>query len=272
MTIQRTKALLAYHAFSRLRLAHAIVVDAYEVHVVGRMPVNRLLFVCDDGGEGKCSIRDGANGELLPMRAGHVYFIPCNRMAEVDVTPELRYVSWHFNLDLFYGQDVFEDHPRCETLADPQLVAEARDLMEHDEELRTLYRVNEIIFHLCAHWSPADRQDGRERLAKSHQYERVLDFVRKSDATTTVAMLADLMGMRKDVFSRKFTRDMGITPKSFISRTLVRKASDMLLAPGASVTGVARALNFSSEYYFSHFFKRHTGTPPSLFRKHNAGR
>jgi AraC-like DNA-binding protein len=193
-------------------------------------------------------------------------------MAKVDVTPELRYVSWHFNLDLFYGQDVFEDHPRCETLADPQLVAEAGELMERDEELRTFYRVNEIIFHLCGLWSPADGQDIRERLAKSRRYERVLDFVRNSDATATGEMLAGLMGMRRDVFSRNFTRDMGITPKSFIARTLVRKASAMLLAPGASVSGVARELNFSSEYYFSHFFKRHTGTPPSLFRKHNAGR
>jgi hypothetical protein len=167
MTIQRTKALLAYQAFCRLRLVHAIAVDDYERHVVGRMPVNRLLFICDDGGRGSCSIRDEATGELFPMRPGHLYFIPCNRIAKVDVTPELRYVSWHFNLDLFYGQDVFEDHPRCETLEDPQLVAEARELMQHDEELRTLYRVNEIIYHLCGRWSPVDGQGVRERLAKT---------------------------------------------------------------------------------------------------------
>jgi AraC-like DNA-binding protein len=274
MTVHRKQTLLRHHAFTRLRLVHAAFVDSYECHIAGnRMPVNRLLFVCgDDRGEDSV-IRDLSDGTLLPMTAGHLYFIPCNHMVDLNIAPELPFVSLQFNLDLFYGFDFFESHPRCEMLENPDLVAELRLLMERDAELRTLYRVNEIIFHLCVLWAPIAGPDIQERQVRSLKYKTATEFIRTSgSAATTVAMLADMTGMRRDVFSRTFTRDMGITPKAFISDSLVRKASEMLLAPGASVKVVAQALDFSSEYYFSHFFKRHTGMSPSAFRKHNGGR
>jgi AraC-like DNA-binding protein len=43
----------------------------------------------------------------------------------------------------------------------------------------------------------------------------------------------------------------------------------LLLADGRlSVKDVAAQLSFSSEFYFSHFFRRHTGMSPSEFRQH----
>jgi len=274
MTVYRKETLLRHHAFSRLRLVHAAFVDSYECHIAGnRMPVNRLLFVCGDDRCEESSIRDVSDGTLLPMKAGHLYFIPCNHLVDLNIAPELHFVSLQFNLDLFYGFDVFESHPRCKMLENPDLVAELRLLLERDTELGTLYRINEIIFHLCVLWAPTDGPDIQERLVRSLKHKKATEFIRTSgSAATTVEMLADMTGMRRDVFSRKFTRDMGITPKDFISDSVVRKASEMLLAPGASVKGVAQTLNFSSEYYFSHFFKRHTGMSPSAFRKHNGGR
>jgi AraC-like DNA-binding protein len=35
-----------------------------------------------------------------------------------------------------------------------------------------------------------------------------------------------------------------------------------------SIKDVARQLDFSSEFYFSHFFRRHTGMTPTEFRMH----
>jgi AraC-like DNA-binding protein len=75
--------------------------------------------------------------------------------------------------------------------------------------------------------------------------------------------------MRQDVFSRKFTRELGLSPKAFVSRALVRKASLLLGGPGMTVKEAAGRLNFSSEYYFSRFFKQHTGLSPREFQRGN---
>jgi AraC-like DNA-binding protein len=273
MTVRQKKQLLSHHAFAKLRLMHAACVDGFECADKGsRMPVNRLLFVGGEGGAPGSWIRDPDTGERLPMRPGNLYFIPCNHLVEIVISPDLSFVSWQFNLDFYYGFDVFESHSHCEVLAEPGLIAEVAALMEHAAALKTLYRLNEIIYHLCGLWSHSDQLDMQERLARTHKYEVVMDYIRKcGDATTTVEMLAELNDMRKDVFSRKFTRDLGLPPKKFISDILIRKASEQLLAPDTMVKDVAKRLNFSSEYYFSHFFKRHTGQSPRAYQRYNGG-
>ena len=45
--------------------------------------------------------------------------------------------------------------------------------------------------------------------------------------------------------------------------------SRYLLCSPLSIREIAEHFRFSSEYYFSNFFKRHTGTTPSAFRKAN---
>lgn len=272
MTVYRKSILLRRHAYSRLRLIHAAYVDSFEVHGVGnRMPLNRLLFVREDDAKRASCFRDVANDVHHPMRAGRIYFIPCNHLIDLDIEPDLRFFSIQFNFELFYGFDVFEGHPRCETRADPELVGELRELFEREDELTTLFRVNEIVFHFCAQWFQSDETETRDRLTKSRRYDDVLEYVRRSgDAATTVKTLADVKNMREDVFSRAFKRDMGITPKKLLTDMLARKSSERLLEPGVQVKQVAEDLNFSSEYYFSHFFKRVTGESPRAYQR-NAG-
>lgn len=271
MTVNRKEKLLRYHALARMRLNHAASVDSYEFHGKNnRMPVNRLLFVCSEDAEEESVIYDLNNALVLPMKAGHLYFIPHNYLIDLDLAKNISFVSLQFNLDLFGGIDVFETYPRCEVEEDRLLGDELRVLMEHENELRTLCRVNEIIFHLCSKWTEPGLPCIHEKMLKSQKYERVMEYVRNhGNATTTVEKLADMNGMRRDVFSRTFTADMGITPKSFISNSLLRKASEMLLTPSSSVSSVARELEFSSEFYFSHFFKRLTGVSPKHFKKMN---
>ena len=41
-----------------------------------------------------------------------------------------------------------------------------------------------------------------------------------------------------------------------------------LMQVAAPIKDVAGQLNFSSEFYFSHFFRHHTGMTPTEFRQH----
>ena len=54
-----------------------------------------------------------------------------------------------------------------------------------------------------------------------------------------------------------------------LQKELIAQTSRYLLCSPLSIREIAEHFRFSSEYYFSNFFKRHTGTTPSAFRKAN---
>ena len=123
MTVFRKNALLSNHSLLKLTLVHAAFVDSYPVHDRGgKLPVNRLLFVRGGDVRHDSRIRDPADGRTYPMRAGNLYFIPCNRPVDMDLAPDLQFLSLQFRLDLVYGFDVMEDCPHCAQLPVPELV------------------------------------------------------------------------------------------------------------------------------------------------------
>lgn len=56
----------------------------------------------------------------------------------------------------------------------------------------------------------------------------------RSPASLTVNELAEFAGLRREVFSRNFTHALGMTPKEYLVRHLMSKASSLLLNPNMS--------------------------------------
>ena len=267
MAVTNRDDFLNMHKQLNLRLVHAAI-GTYPCHAEkASLELNRLLLVFADSGRGDSFIRDLSSGKLLPMRKGHAYFIPCGHEIDQHQTNELNFVSFQFNLDIFYGFDVMAKFPECRVIEDHVLINEAQDLIKRQDVPIALCRINEIIYHLCYGWLSEIPEILSQDTKNYRDYQSILDYVEKhGDAQTTVGNLADMSKMRQDVFSRKFTRDLGLSPKEFIIRSLMRKASQLLGTPGMTVKTTAEKLNFTSEYYFSRFFKRHTGIPPSRFQ------
>ena len=90
-------------------------------------------------------------------------------------------------------------------------------------------------------------------------------------ATTTVNELAAMMDIRPETFSREFSRVFGISPKDYLQNLLTSHAITLLQQPNLSIKKISKTLGFSSEFYFSKFFKRRTGSSPanSRFRQVN---
>jgi AraC-like DNA-binding protein len=73
-------------------------------------------------------------------------------------------------------------------------------------------------------------------------------------------------------FSMAFTRNIGMSPKTWLNRRLNQEAIRLLTQTDISAKEIARRLNFADEYYFSRFFKRMNGVSPRPFREKLQGR
>ncbi len=269
MICGRRKTLLRHHALTKLRLAHAAWNESYELSAPdNRMMVNRLLFVTKNDSHGTSLVRDKVTGKVFPMRKNNVYFIPCRHLIDLELADDLHFMSLQFNVDVFYGFDAFELHPQCEVLKVPEIISKLRELLEREDDFLSLCQVNEIIYGFCCRFAGAVEDEVQYRLNKSDQYSDILDYIKfNGDAGTSVEELAKKAGMRRDVFSRNFSRDLGISPKHLIVNMLLRKSAELLMTPGMRVREVAEQLHFSSEYYFSSFFKKNTGVSPKSFQE-----
>ena len=104
----------------------------------------------------------------------------------------------------------------------------------------------------------------------SGRYGGLLRYIQENlSAQMGVEELAEVAGQSRGTLSRNFSHDLSIPLKSFLQKELIAQTSRYLLCSPLSIREIAEHFRFSSEYYFSNFFKRHTGTTPSAFRKAN---
>ncbi len=97
----------------------------------------------------------------------------------------------------------------------------------------------------------------------AQEYQRIVSFMSKNILENlTLEDIASRTNISVSYMKILFKTYAGIGPKSYYNLLRVQKATE-LLSKGASVTEVSLAMNFSSANYFSVFFKRETGSPPS---------
>lgn len=78
---------------------------------------------------------------------------------------------------------------------------------------------------------------------------------------------ADLLHTSPTSFSKKVKQQFGKTPTQLIQERVVLEAKKLLHLTEKSVKEIAAVLNFEDEYYFSRYFKKEVGLPPTQFRE-----
>lgn len=84
-----------------------------------------------------------------------------------------------------------------------------------------------------------------------------------SDVSLSVAGLAEAAHMSDTWFRKQFRRDMGVSPKKYITDLRLEHAQSLLNAGYDSVAGVAEKVGFRDAKNFATAFKKRFGYPPS---------
>jgi AraC-like DNA-binding protein len=87
-----------------------------------------------------------------------------------------------------------------------------------------------------------------------------------------VKELASVAGVSYSGLRTLFQEVMHENLHSYVQRRRLEHAQLLLLDPGFSVKQVAEQMDFSSEFYFSHFFKKLKGMSPRHYREQQRGK
>lgn len=82
-----------------------------------------------------------------------------------------------------------------------------------------------------------------------------------------LAQIAEKAGLSYVQFIRRFKAATDMTPSEYVFALRLQKARSLLTQTRLPIRQIANACGFENEYYFSNFFKKHTGFSPSAFRK-----
>lgn len=99
---------------------------------------------------------------------------------------------------------------------------------------------------------------GEARLGKARDA-----FLAAPEQPWTLEAMAKLSGYSPSRFSALYAARFGVSPKAELLAARLSMAKQMLCYSDLSVTAIAAACGFQSVYYFSKYFRRHTGLSPS---------
>ncbi|GAA3608413.1 AraC family transcriptional regulator [Nonomuraea rosea] len=87
----------------------------------------------------------------------------------------------------------------------------------------------------------------------------------------TVEQLGAQARLSRAAFARRFTHLVGQPPLTYLTWWRMTTAARLLRASDAPVNTIAQQVGYSSQYTFTHAFKRQYGSPPGSYRHRTGG-
>ena len=244
--------------------------DEPERHEAHDKPGAFLCWIVS--GHGTLTFKNGS----LPLRTGPRCWLLDLRQARAYVpAPGRRLVTNGFRF-AGPGVEAWLDLLGCESefiFARPGQMAAIRGAQRHIVDLVTRrpesyeWQVHTLITQTLGLLLQARGVLRKQNRALLPDVARVLTAVSADPARDWKAgELAGRAAVSYSSLRAHFFAAQGETLKQFLQRTRLEQARLKLCDPRLTIKDVARELDFSSEHYFSHFFRNATGMSPSQFK------
>lgn len=125
----------------------------------------------------------------------------------------------------------------------------------------------EILISACRNFKEERRQDFTEYEIKEKLLDRVINYIDTNfEKNITVENIATEFGYSSSYISHLFSKQMGISVKSYYDNKRLEKAIKLLKESTMSISDIAFKLNYKSLYSFSRAIKDKYGASPTTIR------
>ena len=259
------RALAADAGLLHLKVRHIFCGRVTPGQWVSKLPVDRLIYVFDCGGEPGGI---GNDGDFCPLVPGTWLFVPAFFGVRHEENEGLRLISIHFNVELFADLELFSECGRIVHGTAPEYRERFLSLLATESSFRTAAELHALLFHFLAE-KVLPRIPSVDRLREKYRrFETLLTVIRQDPRRNlSVAQMAGIMKMGKESFVTRFHAELGSSPKHLFNRIRAAAAAEALCDPETTVRELSFRYGFANEFYFSRFFKRHFGLSPAAYRK-----
>lgn len=208
------------------------------------------------------------NGDCLLLRKGVPY------RSWHDAEQPLSFIAIHFHFLDDAGEPLElaerEHPPFVRKIAVPGLF---RELLSRAIDSYRDKQPEQAAAWLQTALMEVERQDTTDWPAGplGEQAQKIREICRRIRAhpgrRVRVEELAAELYVTPEHFSRVFRQLMGISPRTFLIRTRMEAAQNLLMNSAHSIGRVAELLGYENAFYFSRQFRSQVGLSPSDFRK-----
>jgi AraC-like DNA-binding protein len=161
---------------------------------------------------------------------------------------------------------VFHYSPDLEHCMDRLLSEHRRPTPESTIAARGI--LHELIAWVMRDHRAEQLRRGREPAGYSPPIVKVIEWLAEHlDENLSVNDMADVAELSPSYFRRWFHREVGSSPRDYMTQMRVERAKRLLSETSRSITEIAFDLGFSTSAYFTAVFHRETGATPSDYRR-----
>ena len=131
--------------------------------------------------------------------------------------------------------------------------------------LRDVLKSMELVFRLLSSCVPEEIILS----SASDPIERSLRFMQYCfDQPLQIADIADSVNLDRSYLSKLFRKQVGCSPKQWLTAYRMQKAAELLRTTDYSVGDIALSVSYDNQMYFSRSFRSYMGTTPTAYRNH----
>lgn len=227
-------------------------------------PFNRLYFILN--GEGY--LENGTH--KVTLEPGRMYLIPSHSTNTYicDSTLEKFYI--HFRTELLFGRDIFELADSFFSLPYDIMSLEKILTTLNEETLTSIFMLKSFLYDALGKCLPLIWDGLQSQLEVLYKYRNVYKLIRESHSwKLTPKDISEQVCIPYADLLKDFKKDTGSSLKICINSMVLQWAKEKILLTDMSLKEIAFSLDFADEFYFSRFFKKHTGLSPKEYRKRN---
>lgn len=213
-------------------------------------------------GEGILTTIHGAHS----IKKGDVLFVHFSELVtHITTSKNYKYYSVYFNAE---NLNLLIDKPLCVPLDSEEIENyEKMILCLNEANQLSLLKANALFSMNLSYILKISEVKG-SALPYFEQIKACVAYIHENlSESIKTRDLASMCCLCEKHFTTLFTNQIGLTPKQFIIKVKLERASYLLMYSDKTVEQIAFDLNFFSAAYFISTFKRHFGKTPSQFRK-----